>query len=223
MLEKLFLHILTYSYLLPAFLILFFNKKTLRQKTHVALFFYSILFFILLYIDPSIPAKYRKIFYQAYTFFEYSFFAFLLFDNIKNWNLKKTILISSILFYLFQIIYYFNFKFRSLDSIPIGIETILIFIYTFYYLYEYFKNTELPDVNQNYFFWIITGIIFYLASSFFFYILSNNLSQEQAHKYWFISYIFDIIKNILFGIAVIVYAKKQFKPKEQKLPDLDYK
>lgn len=223
MLEKLFFNILLYSYLLPAFLILLFNKKVLRQKTFVIICLYSLLFFALLYADPSIPGGYRKIFYFLYTFFEYSFFSLLLLINIKNKNIKLSILIASFLFYLFQFIYYLNTKFINLDTIPIGIETILIFVYTIYYLYEYFKNTEPQDTSLNYFFWIITGIIFYLASSFFFYILGNNLSKQQIEKYWYISYIFDITKNILFGIAVIVYAKKQFKPKEQKLPDLDYK
>jgi hypothetical protein len=223
MLEKLFFNILDCTYLLPAFLILLFNKKALHQKIFAALFLYSILFFILLYIDPSIPGKYRKIFYQSYTFFEYSFFAFLLFANIKNWNFKRLILIASVLFYLFQIIYYFNFKFRGLDTIPIGIETVLIFIYTFLYLYEYFNNNDQQNINQDYFFWVITGIVFYLASSFFFYILRNNLSREQMDKYWYISYFFDMAKNILFAIAVIIYAKKHLKKQEQKLPDLDYK
>jgi hypothetical protein len=223
MLEKLFFNILLYSYLLPAFLIVLFNKKVFRQKTFVIICSYSLLFFALLYVDPSIPAGYRKIFYFLYTFFEYSFFTLLLLINIKNKNIKISILIASFLFYLFQIIYYLNTKFINLDTIPIGIETILIFIYTIYYLYEYFKNTEPQDTSLNYFFWIITGVIFYLASSFFFYILGNNLSKQQIEKYWYISYIFDITKNILFGIAVIVYAKKHFKKQEQKLPDLDYK
>ncbi len=212
-----------YSYLLPAFLILLFNKKVLSQKTFIILFLCSIVAFILLYIDIFLPISYRKIVFNLYTFFEYSFYAIILLINIKNKSFKKIILIASLFFYLFQIIYYINFKLLRLDTIPIGVETILIFIYTFYYLYEHFKYSEQHDGKKNYFFLIITGIIFYLASSFFFYILANNLSDEQVEKYWFISYFFDIIKNILFGIAVIVYAKKSFKKQEQKLPDLDYK
>lgn len=226
MIEKLFLYILIYSYLLPAFLILLFAKKVLHQNLFRLLVLYAILFFVLLYIQDTqtiIPKSYTKLFYYLYTTFEYSFFSVVLLINIRNRIIKKIILIASLLFYLFQIIYYLNFDLLSLDTIPIGVESILIFIYIFLYFYEHFKTFDSQTINKNYFFWIITGIIFYLASSFFFYILANNLSETQQEKYWYISYIFDIIKNILFAIAVIVYAKKNIAKPEQKLPDLDYK
>ncbi len=73
------------------------------------------------------------------------------------------------------------------------------------------KLLHSQTISKNYFFWIITGIIFYLPVHSFFIFWQTIFLKRNREKYWFISYIFDIIKNILFAIAVIVYAKKNIE------------
>ena len=128
----------------------------------------------------------------------------------------------SICFVVFQLIYFFTFKFRTLDSIPIGIETILIFIYTIYYLYEQFKNPEVQFINRSFSIWLVLGIVIYLSVSFFIYILANDVPFDELKQYWFLTYLVDIIKNIFFAIGIYIYAK-QFSKKnfQNHLPYLD--
>jgi len=70
-------------------------------------------------------------------------------------------------------------------------------------------------------FWIVCGIIFYLGGSFFFNILANHLTQAVLSKYWFYSYSFDIIKNVLFAIAITLFAKQNRKNIKEITPYLD--
>lgn len=131
--------------------------------------------------------------------------------------------ICSILFLIFQIIYYTTSK-KGLDSVPIGIETILVFIYLFYYLYEQFNSQKYTFIYENYSFWIALGILVALGVSFFINILANDLDRHIIDNYWYITYISDFIKNILFSISILIYVRysKNGKPNKHTIPNLDF-
>lgn len=121
------------------------------------------------------------------------------------------------MFTIFQIIYYFLGKETKLDDIPVGIETILIFIYIFFFFYHHF-NTVDQYIYQNYCFWILLGILLYLGGSFFFNLLSNYLDR----KYWYITYIIETVKNILFFVGLIVFVINSDKANLDKKPNVPY-
>jgi uncharacterized Tic20 family protein len=100
-------------------------------------------------------------------------------------------------------------KVRGIDSIPIGIEAILILIFSFYYLYEQMKDTETLFVYSRYTFWIVLGMMLYLAGSFFIYIYASQLPPNQVGKYWIFTNIFSILKNIIFAIAIFINASEK--------------
>ncbi len=128
--------------------------------------------------------------------------------NIKNQKFKSLIVILSFSFFIFQIVYFFVAPRKLLDSAPVGVETILILIYIFYFFYEQLKFNTTSSIYNHSTFWIASGILIYLSGTFFFYILVNHLPPEQIQPYWFITYIFDIVKNLLLGIGMIIYATK---------------
>ena len=164
----------------------------------------------------------RRLYYGGYTLIEYLSFALIFWLIINNTTFKKVIVALSILFILFQVAYYSTVKFRRLDSVPVGIETIIIFIYIIYYLFEQFKSTKAQSLYENYLFWVCIAVMFYLAGSFFFYILANHLDKSQISEYWYLSFNADIIKNTLFAIAILVYARKNHEIKKStSIPYLD--
>jgi hypothetical protein len=55
-------------------------------------------------------------------------------------------------------------------------------------------------------FWVILGIVLYLAGSFFVYIFASYLTEDELAKYWVITNIFSILKNIFFCIAIYINA-----------------
>jgi len=124
-------------------------------------------------------------------------------------------------FIAFQILYLFSNDKKKLDSLPIGIETILILIFIFYFFYEQLKlNTPMP-LYKNYAFWIAIGILIYLSGTFFFYILVNHLPPQQIQPYWFVTYIFDIAKNIFLSIGILLFGNR-LKDQLSKIKNVPY-
>lgn len=181
----------------------------------LSILLYSLLCFFFLLNYFEIPNSSRKYFQTAYTTFEYLFFTYILFKNIKNRKIKPYIVILSFLFIVFQAIYVQLGTIIKLDTIPIGIETILIVFYIIVFLSELAKNME-TSIFRNYCFWISIGILIYLCGSFFFYILIDSLSREEVLAFGKMTYIVEIIKNVLFGISLIIFSKAGFKKEVQE-------
>jgi hypothetical protein len=221
--ENLFLYILKASFLIPIFIILVFLKKTKKETVILGLLIYSICFFILIPLWDYIPTSSRKIYATCYTFLEYSFFSFLLFHSLKQRTSKVFLVIASICFLLFLIFYFILGPFKRVDSVPIAIETILILSYIVFYFYEQLTIPKNQYLFHNYFFWIILGVILYLSGSLFIYMLANSFPYEELMKYWVFTYIVEILKNILFGISVIIYLQqtKNVRTIEKNIPNLD--
>ena len=174
--------------------------------------------------DFLTPTKFSKrLYYQSFTFFEYLFFAGIFWLVIRNIRFRKVIILLSLLFSIFQIVYFVTERFRRIDSIPIGIESILIMIYIFYFFYELLKEPKGRHLSENYGFWFTIGILVYLSGSFFINILANVMHKDEIVKYWFLTYIADIIKNIFLAIGVFVMARQSLNNEKLKknLPYLD--
>ncbi|HEY5771333.1 MAG TPA: hypothetical protein VIS75_01845, partial [Chitinophagaceae bacterium] len=121
--------------------------------------------------------------------------------------------------------HYLTVKRVILDSIPIAVETIFIFFFIFIYFHELLKSS-IPVLSKNYFLWIAIGILIYLGGSFFIYILANNVDYKELDQFWFITYIVELIKNALFIVAMILFAKNRSDNKQSSsqkvLPNLDF-
>jgi len=217
-------YIVTYSYLiLPLAFLLFKNKPKDIIPTAIAiygLFFFS---FFLIFQD-YLPDHLKKYFQVAYTFLEYFFFAFIFWYNIRNKSFKAFMVVASVLFLLFQGFFITTSSFKRLDSVPIGIETILIFIYIFFFFYEFSKNTKDIFIYNHFTFWIAVGILLYLGGSFFFYMLISNLEENDVTTFGNMTYVAEIIKNLLFAFSIFIYKKfpiNNIHNHSKNIPNLD--
>lgn len=80
-------------------------------------------------------------------------------------------------------------------------------------------------IYNKYIFWINVGIMIYLGGAFFFYILIDHLPEDQVTTFSILANCAEILKNILFLIAVYVFIKFPMKDKETKemsVPFLDF-
>ena len=218
------LKIVTYSYLLlPLCFILI--KGKFKHRILALLVLYGILFFGLLFSYGYLPQNFLNNYFQGlYTLLEYSFFAYFFWFTIQSKGFRKIILLISILFGLYQFFYITSVNFTRLDSISIGIETILVFIYIFYFFYEFSKNTKDVFIYNHYGFWLAVGIMIYLGGSFFFYILINSLTDKEIDKFKNMTYVAEIIKNLLFTFSIFIYKKHPVnKPQNhsKNIPNLD--
>lgn len=218
--EKLFFNIVTYSYLLLPLTFLITIQKTRKTSSF---FIYGTIFFLLLFFKVDVEGRtLRKLYSSSYTFLEYLFFTLALWREIRNRKFRIAMLILSVLFLSFQVFYFFKSSLHHLDSVPVGIETIILFIYILFFFYQYFKEIDNRYIYNEPCFWIAVGILLYMGGSFFFNILANHLSEQEMENYWYITYIAEVIKNILFAIAMIMYARQPKEPTPHKsIPYLD--
>ena len=182
-------------------------KKLKSEPVSWVVFAYCLLFFLLNFYFDQIPREYKKLYYILFTAFEFLFFSSILFLQLSTKRLRNVVIIFSCVFFAFQLIYSLSEKFKYLDSIPIGVESIIIFIFIFGLFYEQFKHTKTITIYAAPWFWFATGIMLCLAGSFFFNILINNLDSKVVTEYWYFTFIFETIKNIFFGIALIYLSR----------------
>ena len=205
--EKLFYYIVTYSYLILPLSILIAKGK---KGTLFSIGIYGIIVCFLLKLFHYLPVNAQLVYQSLYTLLEYLFFTYLLLHSIQTKKTKQIILLFSICFAIFQLITCFiNSKVHRLDSISIGIETILIFISIFLFFYDHSKNNKAGYIYHHPTFWLAVGILIYLGGSFFFYILANLLSKAEYDNYWYFTYISEILKNILFAVAILITSRQQ--------------
>jgi hypothetical protein len=72
-------------------------------------------------------------------------------------------------------------------------------------------------IYNTYQFWIIIGFMVYLGGSFFIYIFANVVTAKTRHQFWFLTYVFYIVKNILFTIGLFYLGQKSKSLKHNKV------
>ena len=197
------------SEILVIIIFLVFIKHLLKERGLVFILIYTVIDLILNYYYRNINNKLYWYLWAAFTLIEYSVFTYFLWTNIKSKTFRSVILLASGCFLIFTVIYNIKTNFQSIDSIPIGIETILIFVYSFYYLYEQMNDTSTLFVYSKYQFWVVIGFLIYLAGSFFIFIFSSKwTSVDFFAKYWYITNGFYAVMNVMFTIAFFMRSKK---------------
>ncbi len=155
--------------------------------------------------------------YSYFTLAEYLLFASYIFTITSSKRFKRFMIICSGLFLLALIYHTYTTSIRSLDSVPIGIETILILIYSFNYLYEQMSEIDNTFVYNKPSFWIVTGIMIYLAGSFFIYVFANQVEKAVLNQFWFLTNVLYVVKNLLFALGIFIHVKQSNNPTPQKL------
>lgn len=226
--EKLFYYINAFSYLtFPAF---FFFSREKKGLPFILCIYGTIVCFYLCVFDYLLEAKSYNallVLQNLFTPFEYLVFTSIFF--LSAGKRKRKLLIGlSLVFITFLISLFIINPARIdshliLDTIPVGIETILIFIYIFAFLYEQSRKDDSESIFNNYLFWISIGLLIYLGGSFFFNILVTEMSLAEFDNYYHYTYIAELVKNILFLIALFkisTFKKKDFLP-QARMPYLD--
>ncbi len=224
--EKLFYHIVIYSYLFLPLTWLFHRTK---DRVSLSIAIYGVIVFLLLKaVFEYLPFEIQLIYLDAYTLSEFLFFTFLLSISIQNKRVKQIIFFLSFLFVgflTFQIISQaiLRIKVQRLDSISVGIETILLFIFIFLFFYDHSKYNRAGYIYNHQIFWISVGILMYLGGSLFFNILANYMTSHEFDSYWHYTYIAETLKNILFSLALLISSRqsKSNSLNQSKIPYLD--
>ncbi len=163
----------------------------------------------------------KKGYYFFYTLLEYFSLSTLISLSISEKKFRPVYTVLSVLFSIFLIVFFFAVNIKRLDSIPIGIESIVLMIFIVFYFYFQLKNVSNQTLYDNFSFWLVLGILIYIGFTFFFNILANSLNPDHFSKYYFYSFFGDILKNIIFLIGIIFLAKNSVNEKKNN-PSIPY-
>jgi hypothetical protein len=210
--EDFFVYLVLFADFLFISLYFFFHKYTRANKNLTIILLYCVVNIVINAVLEFASINNPLLLYSFFTLSEFFLFSTFIMMSIINTSMKRVIVVTQILFSIFIVVYATYAKPRSIDSIPVGIETILILIFSFYYLYEQMSNVENQFIYNKYQFWIISGIMVYLAGSFFIYLFANQVDNKTLHQFWFLTNVFYILKNILFAIGILIYVKQQKNP-----------
>ena len=192
-----------FSVLIPIFFIIYYWKQPNSKTGLKILLFYCIISFIINSLIEIFGDL--KPFWVLYTGVETLTFISFLYVQLKNNAVKAAARLTSIAFILFIILYaILAHEKKKIDSIPIGIESIIIIILSYYFLYEKMNDTTTLYIYSTFPFWVVVGMVLYLSGSFFIYLFAGFLSKEEVDKFWFVTNIFSIIKTIFFTVAIIL-------------------
>lgn len=183
-----------------------FLRHTKRKELWV-IFIYCVYSFL---NDFILVDLWTKLFLSTYTLVEFFLFSYFIWLIIDNKQFKKVIALVSSLFIIFICYYFFTTKWNFLDSVPIACESILIFTFSLYYLFEQINKPSVLFIYNTSMFWIILGFLVYLAGSFFIYTLADEIDKNDLYKFWFVTFIFNTVKNIFFSIA---FSRREAKDK----------
>lgn len=201
-----------FSSLLPilAFLLILFKKKEMPIWVIFLYSFYSFINDSVLIYRATHGIKF-SIFLYVFTIIEYLLFSYVLLQLIQSTLVRKLIIILSIVFFIFCLFNIIDRPVKKFDSIQASIESILILSYCVIYFYEQINQPKVIFLYSTYTFWVVVAMLIYLAGTFFLYVFAANLPDGIRNEYWIINHICNILKNLLFAIAILIHSKADKK------------
>lgn len=188
--------------LVPLLLILFQRNKSNLGGVLLFYFFYSILsdLFInklsLKFLESEFYA------YRLFTVIEFLCFSFIIYKNLNSNGLKKVLYFSSLFFFLSIIIDLLTNSIENFDSLPAGVESILILFYCILTLYE-----QISTGKPLYSFPVLFAfsLILFFSGTFFLFIMSqNNFENEEfSTLYDYIVAISKILMTLLMSVGIL--------------------
>jgi hypothetical protein len=216
--ENLFKFLHLSSDILLIIVCLWFINRIRNERPLILVSVYALLDLLINIFNNWFSNHWWSYIWSTFTFVEYSIFTYILWINIRWSPLRKFIVIISILFIVFTTVFNIATNFDKIDSIPIGVETILLLVFSFYYLYEQMNESSELFIYSKYQFWIVIGFMIYLAGSFFVFLFANKLAENDVIKrYWFLTNCFYVLMNVLFIVSFFIHNKKRGKMYPPKL------
>lgn len=191
--------------------------------------FYAILIYCIFSLFTDLSLKYIHLkaypnlqffLLSSFTIIEYSLYAFFVYHALLNKTVRLIVLLVSVPFVIYCVIYYTKNKLTTFDWLPVSIESLVIIIFCIYY---FFEQINIPTTNIIYSgstFWMIIGILFYFSGTLFLYLYVASLPEGQTFKFWFISNVFNILNKFLLTIGFLI--NKDNGPAKMQVSNQNY-
>jgi hypothetical protein len=210
------------SSLLPIISFLFFATGKAKKDFWVIFVYCVISLGFDLILTPKWGAEYRFFIWNVYTIVQYILLVDFFYLIIKTRKVRIFIVIFSI-FYFLIFFYYSKSDIDQFNSLMSTIESVILLILSLYYLLNSLKLTVEPHNIFTPHFFIIMGVLLYIASTFFLFIIANQLSVNEMNKYWSINHYSNILTNLVFSFAFYLFRyQKKSSPAENNYVDFTF-
>ena len=82
-------------------------------------------------------------------------------------------------------------------------ENISMFLLALVYFYEQVISINTPFIYKEPYFWIVSAYFIYFAGVFFLFLYIPYLTNVEVGHYYWLNYVFTIIRSFLLSIAMI--------------------
>ncbi len=203
---------------------LLFKRKSKDKPLRVILFY--VLYCIVneaigLYLQ-SFGSQSFIILLNLFTVIEYTFFCYFIYLIIPNGRMRKAVLFFCFGFLLFAFIdYFFISAGLQFDSIAIGIESIIVLMLCSAYFFSQIKNSNNLLIYSTFNFWVVVAFFIYFSGTFFLYLMTDKLRVSVSFQkmYFVINISFNILKNILLCVAMMMKSNGTAKQQKKAIPD----
>jgi len=211
------------SELLPVIFYVSFRRRNKHEGLQV-IFLYCLVSFTIEILAPLIKNAFGiNIFYlyASFTVIEYSLLTLFFYRSIQDPRIKYILIFGSLAFLAVVVTNFMHGSSSNFDSLAASVEAILIIIYSIIFLYGQIKNPSILFVYYTKKFWVVVAFLIYFASTLFLFLYAATFTNQEHKNYWYINFIFDIIKNILFCIAFCMKKNKALNhPMENLYADI---
>ena len=193
------------SSLLPiVFFILFCFKTSIKGFWVIFIYCTTSILFDVFVAASRWGMHHKLLLWNVYGIFEYLIVAYFYFLVTKQRLIRILIILFSVLYLIFFFLSYRsdNDRFNSMTS---SIGSVIILILSLSYIITSLGPSSIPVDVFTPIFLIVVGILFYVSSTLFLYLIANNLSNEEMQKYWRINDYSNILTNIIFSSAFLLY------------------
>ena len=195
------------SDLLPLILFIFFVRSKKIFGLRVAFYLAALSVFLNFFVLSNQRGReYTFLVGRIATLFEFGLLSVLFFKIIRYKVFKKGIVVLSVLVAVYLLYDLFSAANNSFDSIPSGITSLIFLIYSIFFFYERISDPSSLFLYTSPVFWVVVALVIYFAGTFFPYIYAQSHMKEDQfiNEYDIIHDTLYIIKNLLFGLAMLV-------------------
>jgi hypothetical protein len=151
----------------------------------------------------------RQVLSFVFTIIEYTLFTLFYYRFFHRKGNKRWVIAGSVIFLVTVVVELDKFGLLYYSRFNAGTAVLLIISYSFLLFHEWLMDDPMEMIYSKVDFWITLGCLVYLSGSFFFFIAVG----KQWEQNWMLHSVCNLIKNILFTIA-IVQAFPRTEPKK---------
>jgi hypothetical protein len=197
---------------LPIIFFLVFCLKTKERGLWVNFFYISFALLIdIVTLTTSWGSANKYTLWNIFILVEFTFLSYFFYLVIQQRLVRSLIILTYLVFFVIYAFYVNNDK-GKFNSFLSAIESVILLIYTLSYFMMIMRPTEVPVKIFNPTLLIVFSILVYLSSTTFLYVIVNNLTEQQFQKYWSINDLANIVCNLTYSFAFILYGYQRKNP-----------